>query len=65
MDNTTLTKDEKDLIFSYRSLNAEGREKILTYAEDIVYTGSYKKTIISFYDARRLGSNFRWRGEAD
>ncbi|MBQ0037280.1 MAG: hypothetical protein KBS74_01260 [Clostridiales bacterium] len=53
MDNAIMTKDEKDLLFSYRSLNAEGREKILTYAKDMVYTGSYKKTIISFYGAKR------------
>ena len=34
---------EKKLISMYRSINEEGQERLLTYADDLVSTGKYKK----------------------
>jgi len=34
---------EKKLVSMYRSINEEGREKLLSYADDLVSTGKYKK----------------------
>ena len=38
-----LTSDEEQLVTDYRSLNAEGREKVSEYAADLVASGRYKK----------------------
>lgn len=36
-------QDEKRLVSLFRDLNEEGREKALSYLEDLVDTGKYKK----------------------
>ena len=38
-----LTSDEEQLVTDYRSLNAEGREKVSEYAADLVASGRYQK----------------------
>ena len=38
-----LSPNEHDLIILYRSLNAEGQEKVVEYAEDLVAGGRYDK----------------------
>lgn len=38
-----LSSDEEQLVTDYRSLNAEGREKVSEYAADLVASGRYKK----------------------
>lgn len=35
---------EQNLVLAYRSLNAEGQEKLLDYAEDLSASGRYIKT---------------------
>lgn len=34
---------EEKLVSMYRELNSEGQERILTYADDLVSSGKYKK----------------------
>ena len=38
-----LSSDEEQLVTDYRSLNAEGREKVSEYAADLVASGRYQK----------------------
>ena len=42
-----ITDSEKTLIRLYRQLNAEGQEKLLDNADDLVQTGKYKKYRVS------------------
>lgn len=37
------SQDEHDLLETYRSLNAEGQEKLLEYADDLSASGKYIK----------------------
>ena len=37
------TDDQKRLVGLYNELNAEGREKLIDYADDLVESGKYKK----------------------
>lgn len=39
----TLSDDESMLLSAYRSMNQEGKEKLLDYSEDLVSGGRYKK----------------------
>lgn len=41
-----LSSDEEQLVTDYRSLNAEGREKVSEYAADLVASGRYQKELI-------------------
>lgn len=41
--NHSLDADEISLIQNFEQLNDEGKEKVLSYVEDIVDTGKYKK----------------------
>ena len=43
IDPDPLTKEETQLIDKYRSLNAEGQEKLLDYADDLSGMNKYKK----------------------
>lgn len=38
-----LTEDESLLLDAYRSMNQEGKEKLLDYSEDLVSCGRYQK----------------------
>ncbi len=38
-----LSDKEQELLAAYRSLNAEGRDKLLSYADDLVSSGKYIK----------------------
>lgn len=42
-DNSSIVKNERALLDIYRSLNEEGQEKLLSYADDLMDTGKYKK----------------------
>ena len=39
----TFPEDERRLLDLYRDLNAEGQEKLVDYADDLVTSGKYKK----------------------
>ena len=41
-DSTTISNESK-LLANYRSLNEEGQEKVVDYADDLVSSGKYKK----------------------
>ena len=41
--SSDFTDSEITLIYSYRSLNEEGQEKLSSYADDLTETGKYKK----------------------
>ena len=43
IDPDPLTKEETQLIDKYRSLNDEGQEKLLDYADDLSSMNKYKK----------------------
>ena len=42
--DSKLTRDERNLISTYRSLNEEGQEKVRDYAADLVAAGRYIKS---------------------
>lgn len=43
-NNIELDSTEQKLIESFRSLNEEGREKLIGYVDDLLVTGKYKKS---------------------
>lgn len=43
--DSELTPAEFDLINSFRRLNDEGREKLLSYADDLVESGKYRPVV--------------------
>lgn len=44
-----LSKNENNLIDHYRQLNDEGQEKLVDYAQDLVFGGRYIKNNQSFF----------------
>lgn len=41
--NDQIPEDETTLLDNYRSLNEEGQDKLLDYADDLTKSGKYKK----------------------
>lgn len=42
--NSKLSEEEQSMLDNYRLLNEEGQERAITYIEDLVDTGKYKKS---------------------
>ncbi|MBQ9773126.1 MAG: helix-turn-helix transcriptional regulator [Clostridia bacterium] len=46
-ESKALDNKELSLVYIYRDLNTEGRERLLEYADDLVQSGKYKNNNIS------------------
>lgn len=55
-NNPVLNANEKKLISSYRSLNNQGKQKLLDYSNDLICSGNYGENIYKIKTAARDGS---------